>query len=458
MTDKKKQELRQLLEEAMGSLGILLWTRGSLSVSKYGKQLRERWASYSAESKSVYDFTPNIVSEKTKLKLRAFIRSELEQFINEDRILSATYYVMGGSSEGAHLNSLLTQLLRITIGWGIEEAVLAFDGCTKNTHASMQCVALLEGIKIEEAIQAFKGVRLVPVPDSPSVCSSYLPRIPFHGISEDFYYSQTLLIIDYTISPMFHKPVLPPVAQSEKELFRIEVSGGELPDFNEQDFFQEFCGALSLACNSPVLISMKWDLLAEDEIFNVRQGVTDRGAHYLIPGLFGKSTEVGESDIEKAKCLYRALDKKSDIKEKLHIPIDRWIRSKETTTYSVDQIIDLGIAFEVLYLSRITDNRELSFRLRLHAAWHLGKDKEHRKELLKKFGQIYECRSKAVHSGTFDRLPKFGAERIPISDFIEKAQDLCRESIIKIIEDEEFPDGVYWNNLILGGDKEQVSS
>ena len=50
---------------------------------------------------------------------------------------------------------------------------------------------------------------------------------------------------------MFHKPVLPPVAQSEKELFRIEVSGGELPDFNEQDFFQEFCGALSLACNSP---------------------------------------------------------------------------------------------------------------------------------------------------------------------------------------------------------------
>ena len=341
MTDEKKQELRQLLEEAKGSLGILLWSRGSLSVSEYGKQLRERWASYSAESKSVYDFTPNIVSEKTKLKLRAFIRSELEQFINEDRILSATYYVMGGSSEGAHLNSLLTQLLRITIGWGIEEAVLAFDGCTKNTHASMQCVALLEGIKLEEAIQAFKGVRLVPVPDSPSVSPSYLPRIPFRGISEDFYYSQTLLIIDYTISPMFHKPVLPPVAQSEKELFRIEVSGGELPDFNEQDFFQEFCGALSLACNSPVLISMKWDLLAEDEIFNVRQGVTDRGAHYLIPGLFGKSTEVGESDIEKAKCLYRALDKKSDIKEKLHIPIDRWIRSKETTTYSVDQIIDL---------------------------------------------------------------------------------------------------------------------
>ena len=66
MTDEKKQELRQLLEEAKGSLGIPLWSRGSLSVSEYGKQLRERWASYSAESKSVYDFTPNIVSKKKK--------------------------------------------------------------------------------------------------------------------------------------------------------------------------------------------------------------------------------------------------------------------------------------------------------------------------------------------------------------------------------------------------------
>ena len=27
MTDEKKQELRQLLEEAIGSLGILLWPR-----------------------------------------------------------------------------------------------------------------------------------------------------------------------------------------------------------------------------------------------------------------------------------------------------------------------------------------------------------------------------------------------------------------------------------------------
>ena len=188
---------------------------------------------------------------ETRLKLHAFIKSELGQFINEDRIVTAISYAMGGSSVGIHLNDFLTQLLRITIARGIEEAVLAFERCTKDTHASMQCVVLLEGIKIEEAIKAFEGVRLVPVPDSPSVSPSYLPRIPLRGISEDFYYSQTLLIIDYTISPMFHKPVLPPVFLHDKELFRIEVRDGRFSYFTEFDFFNKFCSALSLACDCP---------------------------------------------------------------------------------------------------------------------------------------------------------------------------------------------------------------
>ena len=50
---------------------------------------------------------------------------------------------------------------------------------------------------------------------------------------------------------------------------------------------------------------------------------------------------------------------------------------------------------------------------------------------------------------------KFGLERIPISVFIVRAQDLCRESILKIMEDGGFPD---WDSLILGGEVEEVSS
>ena len=168
-------------------------------------------------------------------------------------------------------------------------------------------------------------------------------------------------------------------------------------------------------------------------------------ARYLIPGLFGKSTEVGRSDIEKAQCLYEILDKNPDINEKLRIPIDRWIRSKVITT-SVDKIIDLGIALEALYVPD-GGSGEIRFKLAVHAAWHLGKNKEDRRKLMKEFKEIYDWRSKVVHTGKLPNKTKktpFTYEEV--QQFIERAQDLCRESILKIMEDRKFPN---WNNLIL---------
>ena len=450
MTEDRKQELRQLLQQMMESVRIVSQDRGSLPVAEYGKQLRQRWASYSAESRSVKDFTPSIVSNETTSKLYALIRSELGQFVNEDRIVTAISYAMGGSSEGVRLSSFLTQLLKIAIARGTEEAVLAFDRRIKDTHASIQCVALLEKIKIEEAVQVFEGVRLVPVPDSPSVSLPYLPRLSLPGISEDFYHSQTLLIVDYTISPMFHKPVLPPVFLSEKVLFRIEVRDGRFSYFTEYDFFQKFCCALSLVCNFPVQIPMKWDLLPEDAISTVGHG--PGVARYPMHSLLGKSTDLSVVQIEEAKGLYGILaNVDSNVGEKLKVPIHRWIQSKVSGNY-VDQVIDLGIALEALYLSDIEEPTELSFRLRLHAAWHLAENKEDRKALLKEFREIYAWRSSAVHKG---KLPNKKKNTPFTSDekrkFIERAQDLCRASIMKILENGVFPD---WNNLILDGEAE----
>ena len=171
--------------------------------------------------------------------------------------------------------------------------------------------------------------------------------------------------------------------------------------------------------------------------------------------------EVEEADIEKAKCLYRILDTNPDLREKLRMPIDRWIKSKApentlTPEEPIDKIIDLGIAFEALYLSDV--NEELTFRLGVHAAWYLGEDKTERGKLLKKFGDIYRCRSNAVHGGQLDEPVRFGEERISIRKFIERVQNLCRDSIMKILNSEQFPDRNYWDSLILGGEDEQASS
>jgi len=141
----------------------------------------------------------------------------------------------------------------------------------------------------------------------------------------------------------------------------------------------------------------------------------------------------------------------SNVAGKLQIPIDRWIKSKAEWN-PVDKIIDLGIAFEALYLSDISEPTELSYRLRLHAAWHLKKKKEDRKALMKEFTEIYKWRSSAVHKGKLPEKKISKNKKRPytqeeVEEFIERAHDLCRESIIKIIEAGKFPD---WNSLILG--------
>ena len=95
---------------------------------------------------------------------------------------------------------------------------------------------------------------------------------------------------------------------------------------------------------------------------------------------------------------------------------------------------------------------ELAFRLRVRAAWYLGTDEDHRKELLTKLKNIYDARSSAVHSGKLGPTVKFGEQHISVSDFITTSQDLCRQSIMKVLTDGCLPDDEYWNSLILGGD------
>ena len=137
----------------------------------------------------------------------------------------------------------------------------------------------------------------------------------------------------------------------------------------------------------------------------------------------------------------------SSVRDKLEIPIDRWIKSN-TYQEPIDKIIDLGIAFEALYLSDIDQTTELSFRLRLHAAWYLRENEKERKDLMKEFQEIYAWRSSVVHTGNLpNKKKKRPYTEEEVAAFIQNAQDRCRESIKKIIEDGEFPK---WDSLILG--------
>lgn len=455
MTEERKQELTQLLHQAMAHLEIRLDSASRhqlppiINVNEYRSFLQQSWASLSLNSSLImrsYEF--HFVSEVMKSKLLDFIREEFAPFIHEDRIQSASFFIVGvGFTGGYPLDSLLKQLLKIAIGHGIERAVWDFDRGTENAQASFQYIALLEGIRVEAEIQVFEGIRLVPLPVSTSDLSNYLPDRVIFERSELSFLGKTLLIIDAFMFPIFHKP-LPQQFQGDDRSFQVEVTGGKFPKFKVDDFYEKFCQALSFVCNTAVQISLKWTFLARDVLFNLNTLGEGGITQYYNADPFGNFTMVGKTQIDEAKKLYRALVKlDSNVREKLQIPIDRWIKSKTSQT-AVDKVIDLGIAFEAIYLSDISEPTELSFRLRLRASWFLGKDKAYRQELMKYFSKIYEWRSKAVHTG---KLPN-KTKRTPYTPdeaeaFIAKAQDLCRDSIIKILEAGRFPD---WNGLILG--------
>ena len=358
----------------------------------------------------------------------------------------------------------MEKLLNIAIFEEIETAVSAFDkSISKDASVSFESITLIKGITLETEIQVFDGIRLVPIP-----ASSDLPRCmgSFSQTDVSYFYWDTMLVIDYSISPIFQKPSRAVVKAADKnytrlmekppmeiEGFQIKAKGGKSPEYTSTVstvFHQKFCQALSLACNSGVKPARSWKFVAKDKLFNINP--TNFFWSNIHPGTFGDQVKVGEAQINDAKCLYETLvnltsNTPTYIAEKLQIPIDRWIKSKINKD-PVDKMIDLGTAFESLFLpSNVVD--QLAFQFRLRASWHLGKDKADREKLMDEFKTIYTLRSKAVHNGELPPNIKIRkGVSVPTSEFIPKAQDLCRRSIIKILEDREFPD---WKSLVLGG-------
>lgn len=188
--------------------------------------------------------------------------------------------------------------------------------------------------------------------------------------------------------------------------------------------------------------SIQWSYIPDDELVNVRGA----GGGFSCRNIssHGAKVQISDDQLQDAKRLYQALmELNPATKEKLEVPISRWIESKSGKG-RVDQIIDLGIALECLYLQDA--GPELRFRLAIRAAWHLGADATERELLAKQFRAIYDIRSKAVHAGMIPDTVRVGGESVRSSVLISTSQDLCLQAIRKVV-DEQFPE---WDKLVLG--------
>ena len=457
MTEKRKQELRQLLGEAMEGLEIRDEYGVSLSLPEdvYRSYLKESWKHYGLDCFSPYwiRLSLDIECETTKPRLLGFIREELALFLGVGgETISATTCLIESTStdcpsvcrfdkQHIHLDLILKRLLDIALVRCIEEAVSVFDRCSRpeGAHGCFQDVSLVEGLKVTKDLEVSKGVRLVPLQSSEisRKVSDYLPRFPYYAFLRETsnFGGKTLLVIDRPGFSIFHERGPDGESPLEDLPFQIGEQNVIIRTRDEIDSFQEsFTQALSLILNHRIQITYRWFCLGEERTFNLRDGSVTwpRPANrFRIP------EEASEADIEKAKCLYeRLVDFDSNDCTKLQIAIDRWIKSKASGN-DVDRIIDLGIALEALYVTR-KDKIERQFCHR--ASLYLAEDVASPEKLK----AIYDYRSDVVHNRRPGNEVEVGERCVPVTDLVKRTQDLCRRSIMKIIKEPKIPD---WGTL-----------
>ena len=205
---------------------------------------------------------------------------------------------------------------------------------TQHSRNSLS-VALLDGIVLQTEVEVFPGVRLVPFP--PLKRGQEIPLYAAEWISVTgglYFLRKTQLLIDCSV----------------------------VSHFNKEHFHQALC----LACNSGVTA----ESFPLQRLFRIGKNPLSPVPYKGETLSSGPLDPVEASAIEEAKRLYELLEGLvCDVRRKLHIPITRWVKS-HTNRSPVDQMRDLGIVFEALYLSR-RGNKSQSLQKR--ASWYLGR-------------------------------------------------------------------------------------
>ena len=445
------EDLAVLLDQAVGASSVV-YTWGNspppqpMDVGEYRSLLQSFREGYNPTAREqAQHFKAVVEDEAIRDRLLAVIRSHLGDCIRDERLKSALHATLGGLHEGFTVGDLLSHWLDIAIARGSKFAASAFLSGVSNP-VQYQQMALIRGLRVGREISIAEGVRIVPQSGSRADLPPYLPsrletdRLPSWTDLRltDFIHS-SVLIVDELVSPAFIEPdedlgsAIPPY---DAGVFKYGHISAESRDFH----VGQFCEALSLAAGGGMTIQSpaNWLHLDDDHICKVGFAMIDAPAMSSRQQRDSRLVNASEETVELATNLYWARRSLSrETAARLNVTIDRWVRSYEDMSI-VDKFIDLGIALESLYLDGIRD--ELRFRLALHAAWHLGTNSAERERLMRDFREVYDLRSRAVHTGSVE-------DTKTVRDVLSRAQEFCRWAIINMISRGRFPD---WNDLVLG--------
>ncbi|MYC95170.1 MAG: hypothetical protein F4X14_09370 [Caldilineaceae bacterium SB0661_bin_32] len=434
------QELEELLDRAVQNLVIR--RRGQLatqySVASYRQALQEVRRRYAPDLKIVLELCDiEITDPSARDTLLNFLRTALQEYIHEDRIQTAGFAIRGGPSNGFPIDYLTKKLLELTVALGSRRTAALFAGALATPTCRFQEFTLLGDIKIGEPIELYDGVRIEVLPTDKQTLPSHLPMVHFEDGLEGRFQGGALLVVEASVTPRFMNPQAMPHTLDADLPFRFAHQSRDLEIFNAE----EFCNALSLAAKTKVYPSVQWRSIPHDEVagnWGIGSGYSWRS--YRSPHTL---TKITDEQVGEAKTVYESLAAMTpDARARLSVPIDRLIESWGSKGH-VDQIIDLAIALESLYLPE--HDSEMSYRLRNRGARFLEADLTERRALAGQLKTFYTARSRAVHTGKIPDTHKIGSRRVTTSDLITMTQEVCLRSIRQVI-DGGFPD---WDTVEL---------
>ena len=304
---------------------------------------------------------------------------------------------------------------------------------------------VLGGAYVSDYLELNAGLRLFPLPTSSDALPLAMPDMDYNRVSAIL--GHPLLEIDVSTRPVFF---LPPGADDEfPELQSITALAPASVDV--------FMIALSLVCDRHVGVAWSWSDFGPAGLFAGGSPTSLMGPGRVTTRLLGRgytySTDGNVTTVDGfdppsphmlANRLWRAWELLPELHDRhsrhsrFRLAVTRWYQARSASSSSFDRVVDLRIALESLYLG--SDSGELTFRLATTAARHLKANVDERREVQRTLIRFYDLASRAIHGADVDLTRGANAQ------LVRRAGLLCRDGILKILEERSIPD---WSDLLL---------
>jgi hypothetical protein len=165
---------------------------------------------------------------------------------------------------------------------------------------------------------------------------------------------------------------------------------------------------------------------------------------------------VATSELEDLKSFYKSSDSSHVKRSKgLAMAIRRFGFSSDRSRAD-DQIVDLMIAAEALFIGsdNAAERGEQRYRMSLRAASFTPTDDWSRRELYSLYRTAYDARSTVAHGGTVEKCKLPDGTEVPLQEFVVVVQQQLRRAVRRAIEQSaasRMQFSVDWENLLLLG-------